>query len=155
MPFPIDPIASDLYALDVYQIDLYVYTFDFWGLDPTVEFDTETQGDPAGNYIKLYENVPGYFESTPEYDEPTDIGLTQSINIFSLDMQHFNTAQPVQDGWFLKMTGAPNPALGLVGKWWAFQSNTQTHAYLAEKLRIYSKRIPNPPNGWAAPGQVL
>ena len=152
MSWPVDPIASNLYALDVYQADLYTYQCNIWGLDPNVPWNAANMGDPAGNYILLYENVPCYLESTPEYDEPTPMGRTQSINIFSLDKWHFNALQPVQDGWALKMTASPQ-STNILNKWWEFMSNTQTHTYLAEKLRIYAKRTIQPQPGWARADQ--
>lgn len=161
MPYPIDPLASNLYTLTAYQSAFMLPSatgpgvyIDIWGIDPDAGNSTSydaSDGDVAGNVVKLYTNVPACLQPTQEFDQFSPVGLGEVTNLDTLDRIKLHSSQPAQNGQFFVVTTS-GPWLDL---WWALQGNAQANAHPLFLVSRYNcKRTHTPPVGWQASGTI-
>ena len=130
-------------GLNPRQVKLYKYTVDIWRQSSTPGVNSGVVSDFGHYPVSLISSdVACYFDSTPETDQPTAVGRNKQVNIFTLDIFHFETSVDIADTDYLIMKAAPaspdaNP---LIGMWWAVQGGTRTHSYRANMQEVYAKR---------------
>lgn len=120
-------------ALNARQRYLYRYVVDVWRQIEPVK-NSGVKAD-RGKYSALSEGVPCLYQSTLESDGATAIGRTKAPNRLNMDTFHFEATVDVKDADFLLLRSAPSPS-PYVGRWWAVQSNPETHVTLPTTNKI-------------------
>lgn len=144
MPYPIDPLGSGLYTLQAWQRKAFIFTCDIYGL-PTF---TGLTGSPAGNYIKMYTNVPAYYEVRREFDRPSGLGLSEEIGFRTLDFMHFHIQQPIQNGQRVIITAVPSWMESENGLNLEVIGGAVAQGFLAYKLSVAVKKMPVGAGAW-------
>jgi hypothetical protein len=92
-------------------------------------------------------NVPCKYFSTPNTEMPMLQGRTKVVNIFTLDVFHFEADCPVDDTWMIEMITPGSPKQG---QFWYVQGDVQVRANsptrTPNKAEVYAKQGPLPAN---------
>lgn len=135
-------------ALTTRQKLLYVHRFSLWKPTAVAKDANNAVQDSGGSVwpsTPTYTNIAGYFESTPNVNEPQTQGLQKQTNFFTNDKLHLELIQDISSGWLVKMTSdtrnSGNPA---VGNFWVVQGAPDANARRANKLTVQLVNTPAP-----------
>ncbi|HKU51597.1 MAG TPA: hypothetical protein VJQ25_03950 [Nitrospira sp.] len=124
-------------SLNTRQTKLYTDTVDLYAPN-TISIGTNRKTtEPGYPSTPTHSSVACYRESKKEALKASPIGRTDTDNIFTIDVFHFDASQAIGANWFIQVKTSGDPDENI---WFKVQGDPQIVNFRANKLKINAVR---------------